>query len=626
MFRSRSLRKVVLVATIAILSTGGVWAEEASRARIATGTLEAIPAKSLFCVRINRFDATLDAANQFLKDIAPESFDAKGAVCSKLGSVLGDNELKGVNKEGNIAIFALDVPSETSPGPMNNIFIGALLPVTEYEDFISGNPNCSEPDEQGISAITVNGAPMGLATNFRRFALLCPPHSRENLIKVKEMLTQREESLGRNLNADEREQAVSSPVWVYLNVKQGSQMIQPMVMGGLQQMKAQLEKAKESGEGPPIDPAGIISFYSGIIKTVLNGTENITVALAPGAEACKLNLGLKPIPNSYMAAMVGEPLDGDLDHMLGYLEDGAIFNVATKVDRESLKTTYFGLFELIGEMIPGGIPEDDLKQLKELLTKGIDAMGDSLAITFGSRTNDSSPFVGKYVIEVRDQAAFEEVLEKELQLMKEGEALADLYKGFGMKMDVEVNQDAGTYKGVKIGAAKVVFKPGDDEMQAKIFEKIFGDGLDYCWAFEKGNCVYTIGSDADKTIRELIDQVRAGGPKQVGSQMKAALEVLGESDKADVVGTFNFVRYMEMVAGFIAAIEKVDMPELDTPTKSNIAFAGRTTEAGNLAFQIVMPKEHLLETKSVFENIIPKIKEQEQLKRQKQKEKAQAGK
>jgi ABC-type nitrate/sulfonate/bicarbonate transport system ATPase subunit len=66
------------------------------------------------------------------------------------------------------------------------------------------------------------------------------------------------------------------------------------------------------------------------------------------------------------------------------------------------------------------------------------------------------------------------------------------------------------------------------------------------------------------------------------------------------------------------------MPELDTPTESNIAFAGRTTEAGNLAFQIVMPKKHMLETKSVFENIIPKIKEQEQQKRQKQKEKAQA--
>jgi len=299
--------------------------------------------------------------------------------------------------------------------------------------------------------------------------------------------------------------------------------------------------------------------------------------------------------------------------------------VNTKLKFYTASPTYIGLMKLVGEMIPGGIPEADFEELQEMLTRGIDAMGDSMAITFDVGTDDSPPFMGKYVIEVKDQAVFEEVLQKELKLMNEGEMLADLYKGFGMEMDVEIDDDAGTYKGVKISAAKVAFKTsGDDTMQAQMFEMIFGDGIDYCWAFEKGHCIYTLGSDADETIRELIDQVRAGGPKQVGSQMKAALEVLGNGDKADVVGTFNFVRYMEMVAGFIAAIEEVDMPELDIPTESNIAFAGRTTEAGNLAFQIVMPKEHMLETKSVFENIIPKIKEQERLKRQKQKEKAQA--
>ena len=626
MFSSKSLRNIILVATVAILAAGGVWANEAAKKRRAAGMMWAIPAKSLFCVRINKFDSTLDGVNEFLKDVAPDSLDAKTALLSKLGSLLGDDRLRGVNKKGNIAIFGLNVPGESAArGPMGNMFIGALLPVMKYENFISRNPNCGEPDDDGISTITSNGSPMGLATNFRRYALLCPPNARENLIKVKKLLNQRKQSLGRSLDADERKQAWSSPVWVYLNVKQASQMVQPMLFGGLEMIKAQLEKAKERGEGPPIDPAGIIAFYRGIFETVLSGTENITVALTPSAEACNLTLGLKPVPDSMMAAVVGEPMDGDLDHLLSYLEDGAIFNVAGKIDRKNLKTTYIGLMKLVGEMIPGGIPEADFEELQEMLTRGIDAMGDSMAITFDVGTDDSPPFMGKYVIEVKDQAVFEEVLQKELKLMNEGEMLADLYKGFGMEMDVEIDDDAGTYKGVKISAAKVAFKTsGDDTMQAQMFEMIFGDGIDYCWAFEKGHCIYTLGSDADETIRELIDQVRAGGPKQVGSLMKAALEVLGNGDKADVVGTFNFVRYMEMVAGFIAAIEEVDMPELDIPTESNIAFAGRTTEAGNLAFQIVMPKEHMLETKSVFENIIPKIKEQERLKRQKQKEKAQA--
>ncbi len=67
--------------------------------------------------------------------------------------------------------------------------------------------------------------------------------------------------------------------------------------------------------------------------------------------------------------------------------------------------------------------------------------------------------------------------------MDEGGVLADLYKGFGMEMDVEVDRDAGTYKGAQIGAAKVGIKvSGDGAMQAemsKMFEKMFGDGLDY---------------------------------------------------------------------------------------------------------------------------------------------------
>ena len=633
MFNSKILRNAVLVATVAVLATSGVWAKEAAkRKRGATaGMMWAIPAESLLCVRINKFDATLDSVNAFLKDVAP--VDAKAALLSQLTGLLGgDDRLRGVNKKGNIAIFVLNVPGESpTPGPMGNMFIGALLPILKYENFVSRNANVGEADEQGISAIAANGRPMALAMNSGRFALLCPPNARGQLIKVRKMLNQRKRSLGAGLDTDTRKQAASAPVWVYLNVKQGSQMIQPMLAGGLQQMKAQVEKARESGEEMPMDPAaiaGIFDFYGGILNTMLEGTENVTFALAPSAEACSVTLGLKPVPDTMMAAMVGKPLDGDLGKMLGYLEDGAMINMAGKVDHENLKTTYSALFKLMGKMIPGGMSEADVEHLEKLITKGIDAMGDSVAITFGVNSEDSMPFTGKYVIQVKDQEAFKQVLEEELKLMDEGGVLADLYKGFGMEMDVEVDRDAGTYKGAQIGAAKVGIKiGGDGAMQAemsKMFEKMFGDGLDYRWAFEKGNCVYTLGGDADGMIRELIDQVRAGGPKQVGSQMKAALEVLTDGDKADVVGTFNFVRYMQMVADFMATAAGADTPEVETSTESNIAFAGRTTEAGNLTFQIVMPKEHLLETKSVFENVIQKIEEQERLKRQKQKERAQA--
>ena len=622
MINSRGLRNVVAVGMVVLLASGGLWARSSAKPA-SDGLLRIMPARSLFCVRINKLTSTLAAANEFLKDVAPESFDAEAALLSKLGELLGDERLRGVNTKGNFAIFGLNVPGESAGrGPMGNIFIGALIPVRNYDNFISRNSNCGEPDDEGISTITLDGRAQGLVTNFRRFALLCSPNARDKLSKVKKLLAQRKRSLGRSLDPDERKLAASSPLWLYLNVKQGSKLIQPLLFGGLEMMKAQLEKAKESGEGPPIDPAGIIGFYGGMLKMLIEGTENITVAVAPTAEACNVTLCLKPVPDTTMAAIVGEPLDGDLDNMMGYLEDGAMMNLASKVDHKSLNTTYMKLFELMGQITTESIPEADLKQLKKLTTKMINAMGDSLAMSFGVGGEDSSLFSIKYVIKVKKKKAFEKVIEKELRMMQEG-ALAKLYKGFGMEMDIKVERDADTYKGISIDAAKVAFRMGDeDSPQSQMLKKIWGDGLDYRWAFVDGYCTYSIGGDADKTIRELIDQVRTGGPKQIGSEMKAALEAIPDSDQADVVGTLNYVRVLNMALGFMPLPGDVDRAQLKVPTDSNVAFAGRTTAEGKMTLQMALPKKHLQEIKSAFENLIPKIREQEKLQRQKQKEQA----
>jgi len=559
MFKSRSLRNVILVATVAILAAGGVWASEAKKKRQPAGLLWAIPAKSLFCVRINKFDATLDAANEFLKDVAPESLDAKAALLSKLGNLLGDEKLRGVNKKGSIAIFGLIVPGESAaPGPMGNMFIGALLPVTKYENFISRNSNCGEPDDDGISAITV----------------LCPPNSRENLIKVKKMLTQRKQSLSSSINPDERKQAWSSPVWIYLNVKQGSKMIGPMLFGQLEMMKGQLKKMQESGENPmPIDPSGVVNFYGGIFKMLLEGTDYVMVGLAPKSDSCSLTVSVKAVPETEMAVMVGSPVEGSFGNILGYLDDGAMMNIGTKVDHPSLKASYMKLFELVSVMIPGGIPEADLEEMKNLTMQGIDALGNSVAISIGVNGKGSTPFWGKYVIEVKDEKAFKEVLEKELRMMEDG-AFGDLYKGFGMEMDVKINRGAGTYKGVTIDAAKVNFKISEKSMQSQMIGGMFGDGLHYSWAFVNNNCVYTIGDDADKMIRELIDQVKAGGPKKIGAEMEAAMDAIPGSEQADAVGTFNYVRALNMVTRFM--VEDADSAD-QVQSQGGIAFAGSAT-------------------------------------------------
>ena len=152
-------------------------------------------------------------------------------------------------------------------------------------------------------------------------------------------------------------------------------------------------------------------------------------------------------------------------------------------------------------------------------------------------------------------------------------------------------------------------------MQSQMIEKMFGDGLDYSWAFVNNNCVYTIGGDADKMIRELIDQVKAGGPKKIGPEIKAAMDAIDGSKQADAVGTFNYARAINMVTRFIA--EGADSPD-QVSTHSGIAFAGRATENGKMKLQMVMPKKHLQEIQSAFKTLIPLMEKQQREMREKQ--------
>jgi len=610
MVKSRSFKLAVIVAVVVLSTGGGVWAQRSAR-QGAVGLMGSIPSESLFCVRINKIDDSLGAVNAYLEGIAPESFDAQAMVYSKLGGLLGDEKLRGVNRDGNFAFFAVTVPGESGgQNPMANLFMGALLPVRNYDNFITRNPNCGEADDQGVSTITVDGRPQGLATRFRRFALLCPPHLRGKLPQVKKMLAQRKSSLANSLNDDEKKIATSSSVWVYLNVKQGAPLIQPMLFGKLEQIKGELQKAQASGEAPMmIDPSGVISFYSGMFKMLLEGTDRIAIALSPSSESCNLAFSLKPLPGTEMADIVGQELGGNFDPMLGYLDDGAMMNVAGKVDRKSLITVYMNFLDLFGKMIPDGIPENDLQALKELTTETINAIGDSLAIT--AKVDSKGPFRAKYIIEVKDKEAFEQAVDKSLKMMEEG-VFNKLYKGFGIELDAEINRDAGTYKGVSIGEAVVTFKMGEDEsMQGQMMAKMFGDGLEYRWAFAEKFFVYTIGADADQTIRALTDQIRAGGPKKTSSEMKTAMEALPGSPQADVIGTFNYVRMLNMAMGFMIPESDTEAPKPKITSNSNIAFAGRTTD-GIMTFRMALPKSHLQDIKTAFETLIPEIEKQQQ--------------
>jgi hypothetical protein len=141
--------------------------------------------------------------------------------------------------------------------------------------------------------------------------------------------------------------------------------------------------------------------------------------------------------------------------------------------------------------------------------------------------------------------------------------------------------------------------------QGQMINVMYGGGFDYRWGMVDGLWVCTIGSNANSAIRELIDQVKAGGPKQMGDEMKAALTLLPEADKADFVVTYNFLRLFKMMTAMVP----VPIPQMDIPTKSNIVFAGKAGN-GKMVVDIALPKEHLMEIMAAFQPAFTKSRDQ----------------
>jgi hypothetical protein len=151
---------------------------------------------------------------------------------------------------------------------------------------------------------------------------------------------------------------------------------------------------------------------------------------------------------------------------------------------------------------------------------------------------------------------------------------------------------------------------GDESKQGQMMAKMFGEeGFKYRWTCVEKYFVYTIGADADQTIRALTDQILAGGPTEISSETKAAMEAIPGSRQADVIGTFNYARMLNMAMSFMVPVSDTEAPRPKITSNSNIAFAGRTTD-GIMTMQASLPKSHLQDIKKAFETLIPEIEKQ----------------
>jgi hypothetical protein len=561
--------------------------------------LKMVPAKSLFCVRVNNFDYTLNQIDQFLAGVSPMPMGVSMMVRMQLANLLGGPQLNGLNTNSSFAVFGTALPSETTQtNTAPNIFVGILAPVTDYKQFIEGNPNCAQADDKGISKISINGEPAMLAVKAGNYALMSWPNDYDKLVMmVKAISETKAAGLAGVLNTNEAKQAETEPIWAYGNIQQVSENFGSLISTKIEEIKTITKSMNANQPGAsPESVQNIMNMYSGIINVLMKEIQSVSIAINPKPDVLNITKTISAVPGTDMAKMFTTDAASQRDNkLLTYLEDGAMANFAATMNTPFWKMLNVRSIDLVDSMAGGSISADNIKQMKTLTTEIIDSIEGPMAFSISSDAKNKPPFTAKYVIAVKDEKKFNQTIEKAAELMISS-GIMDFYKSLGMETSFGMKSGVDSYKGVSITSAKLTMKATDaNSPQAQMITSMYGEGFDYQWGITEGLFVCAVSGDVNSTIRQLIDQVKAGGPKQIGAETKAAMSLLPEANKADFILTCNALRLFKMAT----TMTPMPIPPIDIQTSSNIAIAGRAAD-GRMVVNIAVPKQHLTEIMSAF--------------------------
>ena len=572
--------------------------------------LEMVPAGSLFCARVNNFDYTLNQIDQFLAGVSPLPMGVSILARTQLAKMLGNPELNSVNMGGNFAIFATSASGEsTETNPVQGIFIGAFVPVTDYKQFITANPNVGQPDENGVSKITSEGMPPMLAAQAGGYALISSANSYDKLVATaKSIADAQTDGLASALDADQAKEAIAQPIWAFGNVQLASRIFGPWLFDKIEQMKTMMAQFKQSGQTPMgPDPAAIMDMYAGVLETLMKETKSLSISVNPKPNVLNITKTITALPGTDMADMfTADASIKQENKLLGYLEDGAVVNASGRITGKLNAKAMDFLATIIGK----DMSAEDKAKIKSLASDVATVFSGNDAMTFAIDLESKPPFVGKYVIEIKDEDKINKLIEESTELFNTG-GIADFYKSLGMEISFTLNRGADSYKGVSIDSARLTMKSTDaNSPQGLMINAMYGGGFEYRWATVDGLWACAIGGDIDSSIRRLIDQVKAGGPKQMAAEIKAALALLPQAENADFLVTYNYVRLLKIVPAMMAAMMPVPMPQPDIPTKSNIVLAGKIA-SGKMVVDIALPKQHLTEIMAAFQMMQQKMQTQQ---------------
>ncbi len=555
---------------------------------------ETMPADCLFAVRVNNFESSLGLMDQYLAEISPIPMSLAVLAKTQLGGLFSDPSLANIKVDGTFGGFGIKTADD-------DVMFVLLIPVVDFDKFVSGNANISKPNPQGIYSITQGQGQTDASAVFVRsgsYLAITEPDMGETLAGL---MAKKSSNLAGVLDAQIQGFAGKEPLWAYLNVKQVNAAFGEDIQNGLEEMSEGM-----AGTGMmDATAAKAVKMMMQMLKSAMEQSDWISLSLRPSKDILTASLKIQAVPGSEMAGFFVSGPEGKLP--LELIEDGALMSAAAKINKDAWSKANNWMIDVLASMGDEAL-NADVAKLKALIAKSTGSMGDTGGFT-AKITGNAPSFSGKMVFAVKDEAAFRQVMKDSAELAQAG-IFKRLYGTLGLKADFSLKPEAAEYAGVKIDQAKLTMEGMGDEQADKMIKAMYGDGFDYRFAVIKGQCLATFGDNSEAGIKAMIDDAKAGKARTIGSEAKTAMAMLPGAEKMDFLMTYNYVRALAVAGPAMQAMMPgATAPKINVETKSNLVIGG-TAAKGGVWVDIVVPKAHVLEIKTALEQMMQQMQMQ----------------
>jgi len=587
--KHQKMFKTVAVFLVLALSTSTIAAEEQAENSNAEGVLELVPAEAFFCGQLSKADYSLGQMDHFMSGVMPFPGGVSAIVRAQLTRLLGSPQLAGVDTMGDFAFFI--APSESEDDQAAKMpFFGGLLAISDYNDFLTVNPNCRPQDANGIFSIESKGKLVGKPIG--NYVMITNEGNYEALLKTGQT-DENNAGLKDKLDEQQKQKTAEDNIWLYLDIQQTWQQYRDQIEGVLNMMSQAAVQAEQVQPTSAQQAKFGFDIIRRVLEKVMNEGKYLNLSVNPSPEVLRATYRFSAIEGSDLAGMLIAPAETtDLEKQLRFLDDGAVANFAGIYNKQAWEKIGKATLDIMFRMSQDGPSEETIDQLNQATEKMNKALGNSMAGSFKMLPDRSPAMNMQYAAEVTDEQAFL-AANKEVMDLWSDVGLFGSEGMFGTKMRYDYQPRADSYKDIPIHSATLRIESADaNSPEAQMLKHFYGDGLEYRWAVVEDLGVWGIGdsNSAEQNVREMIDLVR-NQDTELSEEVKAAWSLVENPDQQQFFGTYNYVRALAI----IALMPSTPMPGLqDVQTSSNLVFYGGTKQ-GRLDVTLAMPKKHAQE-------------------------------